>query len=190
MPDKKSKLKNQKKSKDLFKTKNILPSNFNKQISDKNILKKMKMNIYIPLFVNIIFIIYISSIIYYLNKLKDCPCFLEKNKLNYSNITYLIVIESILLAFQIIMLLLIIYGIYIINNLKIGGIKKIIGSAYIIVLILLLIYGVFIYYVFKLSQNISINCECSKNWLRYLLYIQAFFILLSLIVNVYNLIKY
>ena len=71
MPDKKSKLKKSKESKDskdLFKMKNILPSNFNKDITKKNNLKMLKGVIYTTLIVNIIFIIYIASIIYYLNK--------------------------------------------------------------------------------------------------------------------------
>lgn len=189
MPDKKSKLKKSKESKDSFKTKNVLPSNFNKELSKKNNLKMLKCMIYIALIVNIIFIIYLSSIIYYLNKLKECQCFLDKNKSNYSNINYLIIIESILLAFQIILLLSIIYAIYMINNSKIGGGKNTMISAYIMFLILFLIYGAFVYYVFKLSENISDDCSCSKNWLRYLLYIQTFFITLSLVGNGYTLLN-
>jgi len=195
MPTKKSKLKKSKKSKDLkeskdlFKMKNVLPSNFNKDITKKNNLKMLKGVIYTTLIINIIFIIYISSIIYYLNKLKDCQCFLDKNKSNYSNINYLIIIESILLAFQIIAFLSIVYIIYIINNSKIGGGKETMITAYIIFLILFLIYGFFIYYVFKLSENISDDCSCSKSWLRYLLYIQTFFILLSLVGNGYTLLN-
>lgn len=181
MPEKKNKSKKSKDSKDLFKMKNILPSNFNKDITKKNNLKMFKGVIYTTLIINIIFIIYISYIIYYLNKLKDCQCFLDKNKSNYSNINYLIIIESIILAFQIIVFLSIVYVIYMINNSKIGGgIQKMI-SGYIIFLILFLICGFFIYYVFKLSENISDDCSCSKSWLRYLLYIQTFFILLSLV---------
>ena len=59
MPTKKSKLKKSKKSKDLFKTKNILPSNFNKDLSKKNNLKMLKGVIYTTLIINIIIIIYI-----------------------------------------------------------------------------------------------------------------------------------
>jgi hypothetical protein len=186
MPDKKSKLK---KSKDSFKTKNILPSNFNKELSKKNNLKMLKGIIYITLIINIIFIIYISSIIYYLNKLKECQCFLDKNKSNYSDINYLIIIESILLAFQIILLLSIVYAIYMINNAKNGGGKDIMITAYIMFSVLFLIYGFFVYYVFKLSENISDDCSCSKSWIRYLLYIQTFFIVLSLVGNGYTLLN-
>jgi uncharacterized membrane protein YozB (DUF420 family) len=189
MPIKKSKLKKSKESKDSFKTKNILPSNFNKELSKKNNLKMLKGVIYTTLIINIIFIIYLSSIIYYLNKLKECQCFLDKNKSNYSNINYLILIESILLAFQIIAFLSIVYVIYMINNAKIGGGKDTIITAYIIFSILFLIYGFFVYYVFKLSENISDDCSCSKSWLRYLLYIQTFFIILSLVGNGYTLLN-
>jgi len=189
MPTKKSKLKKSKESKDLFKMKNVLPSNFNKELSKKNNLKMLNGVIYTTLIINIIFIIYISSIIYYLNKLKECQCFLDKNKSNYSNINYLIIIESILLAFQIILLLLIVFAIYMINNAKIGGGKDRMISAYIMFLFLFLIYGSFIYYVFKLSENISDDCSCSKSSLRYLLYIQTFFFILSLVGNGYTLLN-
>ena len=188
MVDKKNKLKKSKESKDLFKTKNVLPSNINTLIKKDN-LKMLKGMVYIILIVNIIIIIYISSIIYYLNKLKECQCFLDKNKSNYSNINYLIVIESILLAFQIILLLSIIYAIYMINNAKNGGGKDIMISAYIMFSVLFLIYGFFVYYVFKLSENISDDCSCSKSWIRYLLYIQTFFIILSLVGNGYTLLN-
>ena len=189
MPDKKRKLKKSKESKDLFKTKNVLPANFNKELSKKNNLKMLKSMVYIMLIVNIIIIIYISSIIYYLNKLKECQCFLDKNKSNYSDINYLIIIESILLAFQIIAFISIVYVIYIINNAKIGGGKETMITVYIIFSILFLIYGFFVYYVFKLSENISDDCSCSKSWLRYLLYIQTFFIILSLVGNGYTLLN-
>jgi hypothetical protein len=192
MPDKKRKLKKSKESKeskDLFKTKNVLPANVNKELSKKNNLKMVKGIIYITLIINIIFIIYISSIIYYLNKLKECQCFLDKNKSNYSDINYLIIIESILLAFQIIAFISIVYVIYIINNVKIGGGKETTITVYIIFSILFLIYGFFVYYVFKLSENISDDCSCSKSWLRYLLYIQTFFIILSLVGNGYTLLN-
>lgn len=188
MVDKKNKLKKSKESKDLFKTKNVLPSNINTLIKKDN-LKMLKGMVYIILIVNIIIIIYISSIIYYLNKLKECQCFLDKNKSNYSNINYLIVIESILLAFQIIVFISIVYVIYMINNAKIGGGKDIMITAYITFSILFLIYGFFVYYVFKLSENISDDCSCSKSWLRYLLYIQTFFIILSLVGNGYTLLN-
>jgi hypothetical protein len=192
MPDKKRKLKKSKESKeskDLFKTKNVLPANVNKELSKKNNLKMLKSMVYIMLIVNIIIIIYLSSIIYYLNKLKECQCFLDKNKSNYSDINYLIIIESILLAFQIIAFISIVYVIYIINNVKIGGGKETTITVYIIFSILFLIYGFFVYYVFKLSENISDDCSCSKSWLRYLLYIQTFFIILSLVGNGYTLLN-
>ena len=195
MADKKNKLKKLKKlkkskeSKDLFKTKNILQNNFNKELSKKNNLKMLKGMVYITLIVNIIIIIYLSSIIYYLNKLKECQCFLDKNKSNYSNINYLIIIESILLAFQIIAFLSIVYTIYMINNSKIGGGRETMISSYIIFSIIFLIYCFFVYYVFKLSENISDDCSCSKSWLRYLLYIQTFFIILSLVGNGYILLN-
>lgn len=167
--------------------KNILPNNIEKystNIKSTNILTNA---FYFMIFIFIILIIYIGSIIHYLNKLKECPCFLEKNKENNSNITYLIVIESIILAIYIIYVLGLIYLIYVFNSKKIGGGIRI--MSYISFLLILIINGFFIYYVSKLSQNVSEDCECSKSWIRYLLYIQSFGMFLTIIVNGYNLIK-
>ena len=166
---------------------NILPNNIEKYSSNikvNNILTNVS---YLMIFIFIILIIYIGYIIHYLNKLKECPCFLEKNKENNSNITYLIVIESIILAIYIIYVLVFIYLIYVFNSKKIGGGIKI--MYYISFLLILIIYGFFIYYVSKLSQNISEDCECSKSWIRYLLYIQSFGMFLAIITKGYNLMK-
>ena len=169
-------------------SKNILPNNIEKY-SKNIIMNSNTINLlYIMTSVFIICIIYIGFIIYYLHKLKECPCFLEINKENNSNISYLIVIESITIAFYSIIVLSLIYLTYSLHNKKIGG-GSIIMSYYVSFLIVLIIYGFFIYYVFKLSQNISEDCECSKSWLRYLLYIQAVLMIGAIFTNGYNLVK-
>ena len=175
------KSKKAKKSKDFIKEKNILPSKFNKVLGKKYNVELIKKYLYSILITNIIVIIYVISIIYYLNNLKVCSCFNDKNKNNYSNINYLIVIECIILAMQFIVLMSVTYMIYILNKYKNGGNKENKMIMVISILILFLIYGYFVYYVFKLSKNISDECECSKSWLRYLLYIQTFFIILNLV---------
>jgi hypothetical protein len=138
----------------------------------------------------VIYILYIGSIIFYLNKLKDCPCFQYKNETNYTNLTYLIIIESILLAFSIIITFVIIGLISATYSLKSGGAKGFINYVFIGLILQILIYGYFIYYVYKLYENVDKDCECTQSWLRYLLYIQTGFMLLAVlghIVSIFNL---
>ena len=186
MVDKKTKSKTT--PKDLYKTENILPSNIKKYSESNKGINLLTNSLYVTIFFFIIATIYVGSIIYYLVKLKECPCFLEKNKENNSNISYLILIESLIIAVYIIIILSLIYLTYVLNNKKIGGGSKIIAY-YISFLVMLIIYGFFIYYVFKLSENISEDCNCSKSWIRYLLYIQTVIMIISIFMNSYNLIK-
>ena len=135
--------------------------------------------IYFALGIFIFNIIYISSIIYYLNQLKNCNCIEEKNKSNYTNINYLIIIESIILALNILYSLFMIILLYRIKGSKSGGAYNQPISNYITFGILLVIYGYFIYYVYKLRQNIQ-DCSCGNSWLRYLLYIQVILMIFGL----------
>lgn len=138
----------------------------------------------------VIYILYVGSIIFYLNKLKDCPCFQYKNETNYTNLTYLIIIESILLAFSIIITLVVIGLISATYSLKSGGAKGFINYVFIGLILQILIYGYFIYYVYKLYENVDKDCECTQSWLRYLLYIQSGFMLLAVlghIISIFNL---
>jgi hypothetical protein len=143
----------------------------------------MKLESFGLLLYGIIGIAYISFIINYLNTLKSCSCYQKENQLNYSNITYLIIIESFALAIFILLTISIIYMIIILNKGQKGGNKNKSYKTgfYIGYLISLIIYGYFIYYVYKLSENVNEECECTKSWMRYLLYIQAIFILIGLI---------
>jgi hypothetical protein len=142
----------------------------------------------------ILAISYISGIIYYLNTLKDCSCYKEENKTNYSNITYLIVIESFILTMFIIGLIGSIFIIYYMNNVKnipiMTGGKQSSLYTFLIILLLFSLIGCgiqiyFIYNVYKLSENVNNECICTKSWLRYLLYIQTIIITFGLLMSVF-----
>ena len=145
-----------------------MPSKIKKSLKKSKLSKYSNLNLskdmhsinpllYSILGVTLISIAYVSAIIYYLNSLKSCKCFQEKNKNNYSNLTFLIIIESIILTMNIILAL---------------------GTIY------LGIYGYFIYNVYKIYENIDPNCDCTENWLRYLLYIQAVLMLVNVLLIV------
>lgn len=161
-------------------------NNFIKNLSKKNLNGKSLLNplLYSILIVTLISIAYISSIIYYLNSLKSCKCFEEKNKNNYSNLTFLIIIEYIILIMNIILFLGSIYLFSILNNMPSGGANST-GNKnilfYIWFLVYLGIYGYFIYNVYKINENIDLKCDCAKSWLRYLLYIQTVLLLINIL---------
>jgi uncharacterized membrane protein len=164
-------------------------SNYNniiKNISGKNSNGASLLNpmLYSILAVTLISIAYISSIIYYLNTLKSCKCFQEKNEHNYSNLTFLIIIESIILTMNIILVLGTIYLFSILNNSRSGGAENKNMWFYLWFIIYLGIYGYFIYNVYKIYENIDPNCDCTENWLRYLLYIQAVVMLVNVLLIV------
>lgn len=187
----------------LKETKNIV-ENYQKKTLKINDFKPLltskntKNIIYIMLATVLFNIAYLGGILFYLVKLRDCKCYQTRNKINYSNITYLIVIESILMAFSIITLIGLLATILTVNSLKSGGGKRNLHpSLYVGFTIYILINGYFIYYVYKLYENVDIDrkdakeyCECSDSWLRYLLYIQSLLILFSIMANSYNMISY
>jgi len=142
---------------------------------DNSMINSAKMSLYGLLAFNILVILYTSGIIYYLNKLQECTCYQEKNKENYSNITYLIAIESIILAINIIYFIIFCGSIYFLNKIKKGGAGKNNTLIYIALLLYIILYSYFVYNVYKIYQNVSSDCECTQNWLRYLLYIQTVF---------------
>ena len=160
-----------------------------------NIEKFMKHTIYVSLAFLIINIIYISSVIYYLNNLKDCACYEVKNKINYSNITYLIVIESILLIINVIGLVGMIGLLSNLSSLKnltkgitINKLSNKINKSSpgmhiysILMLVYAIVYGYFIYYTYKVHENVDDNCKCTQSWLRYLLYIQAILMAIGIV---------
>jgi len=178
----KSSSKSASKSKDIQKN---IPKLSNKNII--NLAKKMDISpFYTILVVYIISIAYISGIIHYLNKLQACACYNDKNETNYSNLTYLVILESIILTIFILQTIGIIISIFAINNLKKGGAGKDNMKSYLIVslIINLAITIYFVYNVYKLSENVDPQCDCTKNWLRYLLYIQTFIMALGIIGNI------
>jgi hypothetical protein len=152
--------------------------------------------------INILFLLYgilgvifTSSIIFYLNKLKSCQCFQVLNNTNHSSINYLIGIESFVLTVFIILVLVFSFVILIVNNKKnnlslinnnlplitknLPLINNVNIIANIMILLLLLL---FCFNVYKLYQNIDEECECSKSWIRYLLYFQVFVQIINMIV--------
>lgn len=160
-----------------------------KKMSDKNMIKVIKdldiSSIYVMLIINIIVIAYISGIIHYLNKLQSCDCYKDKNDENYSNLTYMIIIEAIILTLYVISTVAIIITLFAIKDIKQSGAGKKGMTTYLIVTLIvnLIITGYFVYNVYKLSQNIDPACDCTKDWLRYLLYIQAFVMAIGIVGN-------
>ena len=192
---KKSVLKNSKKATD----KNSV-FNIGKKIDSFNMIRKndsaMKfLNSIIPFafIINIIVILYVGSIIFYLHKIKNCPCFIEKNKNNYTNINYLLIIEYIILSLNVFMSLSLLIFIFNYNSTssltkKGGAIQNYPTPLIIFFCLLFAVYSFFVYYVYKLHENISEDCECSQSWIRYLLYIQSIMIVISLSSNAYMII--
>ena len=187
MPSYKKSKKTGKKSNDSIKTiNNILKEDgltknklMKSDVSIKNIL-------YIFLAILTFNIIYLSSILYYLIKLQNCICYQIKNKLNYSNITYLIIIESILLFMYVVSLFLILDTLRKIGKSKSGGGKSLSPAHLISLIIMILIYGYFVYYVYKLYENVDKDCECTQSWLRYLLYVQALLMFFTILGQIYT----
>lgn len=157
----------------------------------KKLLKTSSSLLYIPLVMNIIIIIYIITIITYLHKISSCPCFIEKNKNNYTNINYLLIIEYFMLFSNILVFISLLFVVITINrNIKKGGgVQNNSSFLHILQIFIIIIYSFFIYYVYKLNENISDDCECSKSWLVYLLYIQCVFMAITILANIYILIN-
>jgi Mn2+/Fe2+ NRAMP family transporter len=179
------------------KTKNFKIENFknfkNLLNKDPTVIHSVLTASYVSLAVLIIFILFHSFIIYYLVNLKKCLCFQELNDKNYSNINFLIIIESLVLIQFLITFILILILMYSINKKQKGGSTNdnsyfIIGSIIYGVILFLNIY--FLYNVKKLSENIKEDCECSHSWIRYLLYIYAINIIFIVISGIIRLFYY
>ena len=170
------------KSKSKSKSKSLTKAN------SSMVLNNAKGYLYTMIVSYVLVIIYVSYIIYYLNTLKNCKCYQDKDRLNYSNITYLVIIESLIIAINIIAVISLLFVLSYMNKSKSGG-----GSFskflpyYVILAVIFLISLYFIYYVYKLSENIDPNCPCSQSWLRYLLYIQAVIIGINMLSVIYSL---
>jgi hypothetical protein len=150
-------------------------------------INKLKSFVSTGLIIYIIFLIIaitiISLIINYLTKLKNCDCFIDKNDQNKSRITFLIVIEIIVLISLIFILLSSLTVLYLI---KTGGGEYEGLYIYIMVfsILIILVQLYFIYCVYELSKNIRNDCDCAKSWVRYLLYLQSIFIAITIISNI------
>jgi hypothetical protein len=160
-----------------------------KLLSNKDaiqLIKSFNMTpIYSILVINLIQVAFISAIIHYLNNLQSCACYKDINNKNYSNITYLVIVEAIILTMTLISTIIISAVIFTMRKIKQSGGES---NMYAYVLVnLIIILGItiyFVYNVYKLSQNINPECECTKNWLRYLLYIQAIIMTFGIIGNI------
>ena len=165
----------------------------NKKMSNKNMVDMIVKNkhvynnvIMLYIFIQIIAIFWISGIIYYLNKLQKCECYMNVNK---SNISYLLFIEYLFLILYVIMIITLVIGLIRMNSIQKGGSGNsqihMRTVSIITFLIFFVIYGYFLYNVYKIHTSndlTSKNCDCARNnWLKYLLYIQSLFMLMSLL---------
>jgi hypothetical protein len=205
MPDKKSKNKGSSKRKGNEKRKGkekITKKNLNNQLNslkmnnsnikyDFDVVKKNVRSFLINvLIVTIIAIIYLAFILYYLHNLKKCKCFLEENETSI-NINYLIIIESIIMAFQVVVFIYILSLLGRLENFN-GGSRSTGESFFMFIYFILyfLIYGYFIYYVYLLSQKMPENCECANSPIKYLLYLQTIIIFINLVMTLIGIFGY
>jgi len=178
-------------------SKKMIKNNMNNNIDLKKYnLNKTKSNVrsflVIALIFNIITIIFFSLLIYYLNSLKSCNCYLE-NEDKKANLDYLIVIEAISLAFNVITFIYILSLLIRLNNFD-GGSNSGSGKFFAIIfyLLYLFVYGYFVYNIYLIADNIDFsdnNCECSENPLRYLLYAQGILVFVNLLMFLFIIIS-
>lgn len=142
-----------------------------------NYIKYLSLSLFLSLLITFI------MTYFYLRKIEDCECLLgkkgEKNHINIKRLEHI----------QIVIIIIVIIDHFFILNTHIDklGFLKIF-----LLLFILILYGTFIYYIYYFSQNINNpECNCGKNWERYvlykqyLLYIFVFFIIsISLIFNI------
>lgn len=131
----------------------------------------------------VVIIIWILFIIKYLKELEICNCTSEVSK----NIKTLIYIEYIFIICGIIEILILFYLKMFVKQTG-GGISVFdIYMVFSIIIYLLLIYN-----AIKIFNKIDKKCECSMSSLRYLLYIQFGFIILTFlfIISQYGKMKY
>jgi len=125
-------------------------------------------------------IIFLSIILNYLRNVDKCTCYNEENNPNI-NIKYLIAIEILLIITNVIGFLYCSYSLYSIKNIQNGGgmfRNQTLNIIYTVIYTIL--YSIFIYYVYNYAKKVDISCNCTYNWIRYLLYIQSFVMLFSI----------
>lgn len=139
----------------------------------------------ISIVIVLIVILILSYILYYLYNLKSCDCFIKKNEQNNTNLDYLIIIQSIIIAISIIILINLITAYTEVDKIKSGGGKtSIILTSIIGAVINILITGYFVYNVYLLSKNIDPSCECAHKSIRYILYIESIFMLIFILLTI------
>jgi len=141
----------------------------------KNKISSSKILSTIMIIIFIITFIYISFIIYYLNNLVKCECYEDKD------LKYLIYCEYILLFITFINCIFI----YLLIN---DSIKNI-SYLSIIPILSLILYIYIIYGTINVYKNINVSCKCTMSNIRYMLYIQAIFVLFSFMSLTFNIIK-
>lgn len=126
----------------------------------------------IQLILSFISISILTSVYMYLDSLKDCVCFLEKQNPNYKiNIDFLKFYQILeIFSLFILIVLMIIYKKKIIS----GGDKK--GIKFFITLTMILLLGLTGYmsynsiFMYFLSKE---DCRCVNKWQKYIVYIQG-----------------
>lgn len=162
----------------------------NLNIKNKNYnlvkIKSSALNIVsICIVINIIVSIIMGYIVYYLNSLKSCDCFIKNNEQNKTNLDYLIIIQSIILAINIIFFIQFIRIYNEFDKIKSGGGKTSdVLISIIFSIINILIIGYFVYNVYLLSKNIDPSCECAHKSIRYVLYIQSIFMSIFILLTI------
>jgi len=129
---------------------------------DFNIVKKNVRSFLINvLIITIIAIIYLAFILYYLNNLKKCNCFLEENETSI-NMNYLIIIESIIMAFQVVVFIYILSLLGRLENFN-GGARSSGESFFMFIYFILyfLIYGYFHFLIKIISLSFVISSSRS-----------------------------
>jgi len=171
-------VKSKKENKNLKRVLKLISNNKKKPI--------LNYSLYVFIFFNLLVILYTIGIIIYLNKLKECECYKKKNSVNYANLNYLIFIEAIILAVNVIYIFIALSLINFVNNYMVGGNMND-SLMYVVLLTNIILYSYFIYYVYKIYENSSVDCTCTQNWLRYLLYVQTGFMFIYVLTMIYNL---
>lgn len=137
---------------------------------------------------SILIIVIITNIIYYLNRLKYCPCFQNENLQNKTNLDYLIFIEIIGVILNLIIIIHLINLYLTVSSMK-GGNKEKNIYLFLVLFLYTIVYAYFIYFVYKLSQNIKYDCLCSQSPIRFFLYAQAIIIFINLLIFIFGLIN-
>ena len=180
MPPKKISKRKSKNEIDNFKTN----KNYNLLKVKNNYLNVIGFSIFLLLVV----ISIMTFIIYYLNRLKYCPCFQVENIKNKTNLDYLIMIEAVGIALNVIMIIQLFSLYFALSSMKGGG-NEIKFYMLFIIFLYIIVYGYFVYFVYKLSQNIKFDCLCAQSPIRFLLYTQSILIFIYLLFIIFGLIN-